>query len=400
MLASVYTLPPDKLVKAIQLARIRNVIEFGSTAWVFLLLIAALRLRWIARLRECTARITSPPYLGGIIFFAAFLGCFTIALLPFEVWGHHTSLLYGLSVQSWPSWFWDWTKSLLLTLIVGVPLLLFMFFIVHRAQRTWWFWLWVISIPLQFLTVFLVPYVVDPLFNHFEPLSRSDPALVSQLERVVAKSGMAISPSRIFLMDASAKVTGLNAYVTGFGSSKRVVVWDTTVQKAGSDEILYIFGHELGHYVLNHILKGLVFSTLFLFFAMFLGYRTARWLLRRYGAAWHIATLDDWAAIGIFAVVFIVFGFFSEPIVNSFSRMEEHQADIYGQEVVHDIVADPQKTAVEDFQKLGENALAVPDPNPLVVFWTYSHPSISERLAFASRYDPWRPGGHPRYFSK
>ena len=204
-----------------------------------------------------------------------------------------------------------------------------------------------------------------------------DPALVAQLEQLSARSGIDIPPSRMYWMKASAKVTSLNAYVTGVGSSKRIVVWDTTIQKATPDEILFILGHEMGHYVLNHIYKGLAFAIAILFVVLWLGYHAVHWLVRRFGDAWQIHGVDDWAALAVLFLAFAVFSFFLEPIDNSFSRMQEHHADIYGQEAIHGIVANPQQTAQQAFQLLGEVGLDDPNPSHFVEFWTYSHPSIA-----------------------
>jgi Zn-dependent protease with chaperone function len=393
-----YTLPPDKLAKAVRLAHIRTVIEFGSTLWILALLWLALKLHWVAEIRDRAASITQRYWMQGLLFVPTFLVLFSIAPLPFAIWGHHTSLVYGLSVEGWLAWSWDWTKSLLLFVGVGTPLIIGLFWLIRRFERRWWFWAWLIAQPLQIAAVFLVPYVVDPLFNHFEPLARSNPALVESLERIVVKSGLVIPPSRIFLMKASEKLTVLNAYVTGFGDSKRIVIWDTTIAKSAPDDLLFTFGHELGHYALNHIVKGLLFSSVLTFIALFLGYRTCQSLVRTYGAAWRVANLNDWAALGVLAFVLIALESVSDPITNSFSRMVEHHADVYGQEVIHGIVADPQATAVKSFRNLGETSLDEPHPNPVIVFWSYSHPSISERAAFAAQYDPWQPGQHPQYF--
>jgi Zn-dependent protease with chaperone function len=398
MFLDAYTLPPDKLARAIRLAHIRNVIEFGSTAWMLLFLWLTLHLRWAAGIRDWAASITSRRWLQGFIFIPVFLLLLSLAPLPFEIWGHHTSLTYGLSIESWPAWAWDLTKSLLLTIGVGTPLLVGLVLLIRRSESTWWFWTWLIAQPLQIAGIFLIPYVIDPLFNHFEPLAKSDPALVEQLERVVARSHANIPPSRMFLMNASEKVTGLNAYVTGFGNSKRIVIWDTTIAKSTPDEILFIFAHEQGHYALNHIRKGMLFSAIGLFIGLFLGDRITRWLIRRYSNDWHIANLDDWAALVVLALVFLTLEFVSEPVTNGFSRAIEHQADVYGQEAVHGIIADPQQTGVRTFQVLGETSLDEPNPNPLLVFWAYSHPSISQRADFAAHYDPWKPGRRPRYF--
>jgi STE24 endopeptidase len=95
-----------------------------------------------------------------------------------------------------------------------------------------------------------------------------------------------------------------------------------------------------------------------------------------------------------------VLGFVAEPMGNAFSRMQEHEADVYGQEVIHGLVADPQQVATQDFQRLGEIWLDDPSPNRFVEWWMYSHPSTSERMRFAAGYDPWVDGREPRYFRK
>jgi STE24 endopeptidase len=122
--------------------------------------------------------------------------------------------------------------------------------------------------------------------------------------------------------------------------------------------------------------------------------------LRRFGPRWQISAVEEWPAAVVLLLVFAVFNIAGEPLQNAISRQIEHQADVYGQEVIHGIVADPRKTAVHSFQILGEESLDVPDPNPFMVFWTYSHPPIAARSAFARAYDPWLSGRTPRYFPK
>ncbi|HMF54609.1 MAG TPA: M48 family metalloprotease, partial [Edaphobacter sp.] len=250
------------------------------------------------------------------------------------------------------------------------------------------------------IAVFIAPVLIDPLFNKFEPLSKTSPALVDRLEQVVARGGIQIPPDRMFLMKASEKVTTLNAYVTGYGASKRVVVWDNSINKATPDEISFIFGHEMGHYVLNHIPATLVFLGVLLLIEFYVGYRGIRWLISRYGDRWKISSQNDWGALAVLLLVLSVLSFLSEPIVNGYSRMHEHEADVYGQEAIHGIVQDPQTTARQSFQLLGEMSLTDPNPNPVVEFWSFSHPSVASRAAFAARYNPWQEGGHPKYFAK
>jgi STE24 endopeptidase len=395
-----YTLPAGKLAEARSLYHWRTMFDFADPVWDILAALAILNFGWAARLRDWAAAITPRRWLQGFCFIPLFLLLTMVLQLPLSVAGHHVSLVYGQSIQSWGSWFLDWAKAILLNLLGGTVILSVLCAILRHSPRRWWIWIWVLSLPTEVFLVFLLPVVVDPIFNHFEPLMQSNPALVQQLERVVAKTGVEIPPSRMFLMRASEKVTGSNAYVTGFGSSKRVVVWDTTIKSSPTDEILVVFGHELGHYVLDHIQKGLAIGSLISFFFLWLGFHLARFLVGRYGERWRVPSLEDWAALAVLLLVVNTLSFAAEPIGNAISRAQEHQADVFGEEVVHGIVPQPQRVAAESFQRLGEQSLDYPDPNPFVVFWSYTHPSIAQRMAFASSYDPWQPGKHPRYFDR
>ena len=151
--------------------------------------------------------------------------------------GHRLAVEYGQSVQHWGSWLGDKAKEFGLTLVVGGLLVMLLFWVIKKSPQRWWFWFWVPTMAAVVFGVFITPIFIDPMFNKFEPLTKSNPALVERLERVVARGGIEIPPDRMFLMNASAKYTGLNAYVTGFGASKRVVVWDTSVAKASPEEI-------------------------------------------------------------------------------------------------------------------------------------------------------------------
>ncbi|MGB8538228.1 MAG: M48 family metalloprotease [Acidobacteriaceae bacterium] len=395
----VYTLPPEVLERARSLYYWRTGLDFGSTAWSVLVLLAFLNLRWAARLSAWARSVTPKPWVQGLCFAPVFLLMWSLFHLPLSILGHHISLAYGQSIQGWGSWFLDWGKALLLDLISSTVVVSVVFALIRKSRR-WWLWLWVISLPMEVLLVFVLPLVIDPMFNHFEPLAQSNPALVQQLERVIEKTGVSIPPARMFLMKASEKYTSSNAYVTGFGSSQRVVVWDNTIKHSPPDEILLVFGHELGHYVLHHIERGLAIGAVLSLFFLWIGSHLAGFLVRGYGPSWHIASLEDWAAVAVLLLVLTVLSFVAEPIGNSVSRAQEHQADVFGSEAVHGLVADPQKASAQSFQQLGEESLEYPFPSRFVVFWSYTHPPIAEREAFAAGYDPWGPGGHPRYFSK
>jgi len=395
-----YSLPPAKLKRAEALNRDENWLWAIGTVWGLVSLLLFLRLHWAARLSRFAARITQRAWVQGLILLPLLIIAIRLLNLPLSLAGHHLGLAYGLSIERWPAWFWDWTKGLLVSLAVSTLVGSLLFAIVRHSRRRWWLWFWLLSLPLMLAGVYAQPLIIDPLFNHFEPLSRSHPELVAQLERVVERSGETIPPDHMFLMKASEKTTEMNAYVTGFGSSKRVVVWDTSLKKSSPDEVLFIFGHELGHYVLGDVVHGLMMAAAGTLLALWLAFHVAHWLVRRYGERWQVPAVEDWSAIVLLMLVFHVFSIASEPISNAIIRHVEHRADVYGQEVVHGIVADPQATGVRSFQTMGEESLDIPDPNPWMVFWTYDHPPTAKRAEFARDYDPWTPGGHPRFFAK
>jgi Zn-dependent protease with chaperone function len=269
--------------------------------------------------------------------------------------------------------------------------------IIRRSPRRWWFYFWLVSLPMMVFLVFIAPLVIDPLFNQFEPLTRKNPQLVEAIERVVQRGGLAIPPERMYEMKASAKVTTLNAYVTGFGASKRVVVWDTSIQKLTTPEILFMFGHEMGHYVLHHILKGLIAGAIGAFIGLYILFYWSVWLLQRFGPRWRILALHDWAAIPMIFLLAGIMSFFAEPVGNLVSRYIEHQADVYGLEVTHNINVNPQQVAAHSFQVLGEMSLDYPYPGRLAVFWYWTHPPIADRVRFAQEYDPWAAGEEPQF---
>lgn len=394
-----YSLSPGDLAKSQHLNAVHETMYVVETGWGVVSLLLLLWLGVIAWMRDTAVRSSRNRWVQAYLFLLLYLVAGFVLGLPLDLYAHHLSLKYGLSVQGWASWSGDRAKALALTWGIGGLLLLLLFRIIRKFPRTWWLAFWVASVPIVLLGVFAAPYV-EPIFFHYEPLQKTDPALVAQLEKVVERGHMNIPPQRMFLMKASAKVTTLNADVEGFGASKRVVVWDTSVQKLTPGQIVFVFGHESGHYVLHHIVYGVLFTIAVLLGSMYVGYAFVQWALRRFGGSWGVPSQLDWAALAVLLLAFSVLGALLEPVEDAFSRHDEHAADVYGQEAVHGLVADPQGTAKGAFDVLGKTSFDDPNPNPLYVFWTYSHPSIGRRAAFGRAYDPWAPGMEPKYFKK
>jgi Zn-dependent protease with chaperone function len=363
-----------------------------------LTLVLLVRLRTGAGIARLASRVSSRVWVQGLVAAPLWLLILSALEIPASLLGHRVSLRFGLSIEGWSAWWVDWLKSTVLTLLLGIVVLGILYALMRRSPRRWWLWFWVFAVPVVVLLTFAAPLVVDPLFNHFTPLANTDPALVEQLERVAARGGLQIPPDRIFLMDASRRYTGANAYVTGIGASKRIVVWDTTIRIETPNEILFTYGHEQGHYVLHHIAKGIAFSAVVILVFYWIAFRLVRWLVRTRGAGWGIDAVESWSSLGLVLLLVTVLGFLAEPIGTAFSRAIEHQADVYGQEVIHGLVPDAQAATVSSFCSDAMVWLDDPAPNRFVEFWTYSHPSTEERAEFAAHYDPWLPGGTPRFF--
>jgi len=405
-----YSLPPDKLAKSQHLAKVEITLHFLEVAWGILQLALLLWLGIAAWIRDKAVHPAKGLREHGKRFRAFWIECFLFTLLftlisevldlPLSLYGHHLSLEYGLSIQSWASWLGDQGKDLALGLIGGLFGYALLMFIIRCLPRTWWVVLWAALAPIIIFLIYLWPLVIDPLYNKFEPLQQTQPALVAQLEKVVEKGHMNIPPERMFLMKASAKTTQLNAYVTGFGSSKRVVVWDTSIQKFTPDEVLMVFGHESGHYVLGHVLRGILLIFFGLFFLLLLAFFFMRTAIARFGPAWRIPAQTDWAALVVLLFVVSICTAVVEPVRNALSRQQEHAADVYGEEAIHGLVADPREVTRGAFDILGINSLVDPNPSPFIEFWTYNHPAVGRRAAFGKAYDPWAPGAAPKYFKK
>jgi Zn-dependent protease with chaperone function len=392
-----YTLTPEKREKAIAYAKARYRLHFVGFAYGVGVLLLILGLRLAPKYRDWAEAASGRLFGRLAVFVPLLLLTQSVLELPVAAYRQRLALRYDQSVQGWGSWLWDWLKGN----FIGIALALFVVWgvydMIRKGDRRWWLKAWLVSLPFIVFLVFLAPYVIDPLFFRFEPLASRQPELTAQIEGVTRRGGLSIPRERMFEMNASAKYKSLNAYVTGVGPSKRVVVWDTTIARATVPQTLYIYGHEMGHYVLQHVWKLILFLWALLLAAFWAIDRVARWALSRWGGRWGIRGLPDLAALPVLLLLLGVFSEVGLPIVNGYSRSQEHAADIYGLEVIHGIVPDSPAAAAGAFQILGEVNLADPDPPDLIRFWLYSHPPLAERLRFAASYDPWSKGEKPRY---
>lgn len=364
-------------------SRIGHTLFFVGSAWSMLVLLFVLGSGWARRIRDAAMRITKRRFLAAMIAFVLLSLVTALLEAPLTYYGGYVvPHQFALTTQSFGAWLLDEVKGLAVSLVVYAPLAALVLLGIAKIRR-WWLAVWIGAIPVMLLLVVLQPLLFEPLFNDFQPLK--DQVLRAALLDEASRAG--IEGGRVYQVDKSKQTTTMNAYVTGIGPSSRIVMWDTLLAKMSHDEVLAVMGHEMGHYVLKHIWKGMAFGLAIGFVALFAGQRVVEWGARRFGPRWGFATAADPAALPWLLLVFSIFGFVITPIAAAQSRYVEHQADQFGLELTH--LNEPMATA---FVKLAEDSKQDPDPSALIEWWFYSHPSINRRIAYVLHYKPWAEG--------
>jgi len=427
-------LTPERRAKAIAFSRAEYRLYFAAIALALMVYTFLWRSGFAAGLRDRVRRFSARRVLQTALFVAIFLIVVRALEFPLDYyWGFVLEHHYDLSTQGLGSWVADWAKDLGLTVVVALLLSWVFYWLVRRSPRRWWLYFWLASIPITLAFILVEPYIVEPLFYRFTPLEKTQPALTRRIEQMLEHAGLEIPRSRIYEMDASAKTRIVNAYVSGWGSSKRVVVWDTTLEKLNPDQTLLVVGHEAGHYVLHHIPKEFALDELIFLALFYVGFLAvnkvvamschsepfavihseakdldpgAQGKLReescpatrsqsevpRSARNDGIEGVADLASLPIVLLVLTVVVFLASPALNAISRHFEHQADQFGLEVAYGVVPDPNTADVQSFQVMAEEDLEDPDPSPFIRFWLYTHPSTEERIRFAATYKPWAEG--------
>ncbi len=392
-----YSPPPAEYARAKEYSYAHYRHFFFNAFFGFLILLVILRWRIAPAIRNLAERVSSNRFVQLIIFAPLTLLAISIPTIATDINDQRLDLAFGVSVQKWSAWITDWITNQIIFLIVGTVLVAILYAVVRRSPRRWWFYFWLASIPVVLIVIFAQPLIVDPLFFKFTPLAATEPVLVADMQKVMHHGGIDIPSERMFLMNASSKTTQLNAYVTGFGQSKRVVIWDNTINKAGIQGTLFVFGHEMGHYVLLHIPKEMAIIEALILILFYLGYRLSNWMQAHWGYQWAIRNVQDWASLPLLIFVISLLAFLATPASNAVSRHFEHEADRYGIEVIHGIVPNANQVAAHYFEQSGENNLADPSPNWFTKAWFFDHPTRPERVHFVATYDPWSKGEEPEY---
>jgi STE24 endopeptidase len=383
-----YTLSPDQYAKARRFGQIRLWGMIVGFVWNVATFWILLRWRWAARFRAWAEKASAKRFLQACAFTPPLILSMGILGSPMAVLRQAVVRGYGFSIQGWGSWLWDWLKGQLVSVVLATLLVWILYGVIRRSRQRWWLYFWLASMPIGLAVFVAQPLVIDPLFFKYEPLASKEPALTAGLQQMVRAAGQDIPPERMFWMGAGEKVTTLNASVEGFGASKRIVVWDTTIRKMTRPQIVWVGAHEVGHYVLGHIPKLLALGAVILLGLFYLGYRLINGLLARRGPGWGVRGLDDWASLPALLLLFTVLGSCVMPVVSAFSRRVEDEADRYALAVTHRFLPDAGQACAQAFQTLGESELADPDPSPLAVFLYYDHRPLAERVQLCLNFRP------------
>lgn len=345
-----------------------------------------------ARIRDIAHGMGRSLYVRVLVYLAIYTTLGFVLAYPLEWYrGFALEHQYGLSRQGFGGWLSDQFKSLAFSIAAFglIPLVALAYWQIQKSPRRWWLWLAAGTLPVITAGTLLQPLVFEPAFNRFRPLQ--DPVLSGKILDLADRAGI---PSRKVLeADKSRQTTRYNAYVSGFGASQRIVLWDTMLKGLREDEILYVMGHEMGHYRLGHIWKGILLTSIGALGFFFLLYAIARWSVARFGERWGFTELHDVASIPLLALLVSLLSFAAMPLVNARSRQVERESDAFGLEVTR-----TNDAAARALMKLGSQNRSNPEPSWLVRAFLYSHPPLAERVKFVTEYRPWERGEPNRYF--
>jgi STE24 endopeptidase len=294
--------------------------------------------------------------------------------LPFELWStFRIEQRFGFNRMTLKLWLGDQLKGIAVGALIGLPIAALILWIMGATGSLWWLWAWATWMGFNLLMLVLYPTVIAPLFNKFEPLA--DESLKARVQALMARCGFAAKG--LFVMDGSKRSAHANAYFTGFGAAKRVVFFDTLLNKLSPGEVEAVLAHELGHFKHRHVLQRIVmmFAISLLGFALLGWLSTQAWFYTGLGVLPSVTAPNDAIALLLFLLVVPVFGGFVSPVFAQLSRRHEFQADAYAcrQASGADLAA--------ALLKLHEDNASTLTPDPVYVRFYYSHPPAGERLA-------------------
>ena len=380
---------PQATPKAMRHYRSGNILWWVDTLWGFAVPALILFTGFSSRMRDWAFKWGKYWYLALVVYFALFLIVTYLLDFPLDYYASFARPhAYGLSAQTFSKWFGDGLKSLAIGFVMGALFLWVPYLLLRHAKKRWWLYTWLAALPVIVLMLFVEPIWIAPMFNKFGPMQ--DKALEAKILHLAHRAG--IENARVFEVNKSVDTKTLNAYATGIGDTQRIVLWDTIIKALPPRELLFVMGHEMGHYVLGHTWRMIFVIAIVLLVGLWLVHKTAGWLIRRYSSRFRFSELGDFASLPLIILLFGVFSFLITPIPLAYGRHIEHEADRFGLEITRDNYA-----CGEAFVDLAKHDLGNPRPGWLYKIWRSTHPPLGERIDFCNSYHPWRDGKPLRY---
>jgi Zn-dependent protease with chaperone function len=375
---------PEPSEKAMARYRSGVALWLIDTAWGFILPAAILLTGFSSRMRTWATRISRKRVLTIAIYFAIFSIVTFVIDLPRAYYEEFVrEHAYGLSNQTLSKWFGDSMKSLAVGVVMGALFLWVPYLLLKKSPRRWWLYTAMAAVPFLCLTLLIAPVWIDPLFNTFGPMKNK--ALETKILQLADRAG--IEGGRVYEVDKSTDTNALNAYVAGVGGTKRIVLWDTIIARLDEPQLLFVMGHEMGHYVLNHIWKELAIFSVMIAVLLYAVHRLAGAVIARQQVRFGFTELSDVASLPLIMLLFSLAFFVVSPLALGITRHFEHEADRFGLEITR-----ANRPAALSFVRLQEDNLANPRPHWLVRLFRASHPTLAERIEFANSYRPWETG--------
>jgi STE24 endopeptidase len=365
-------------------ARARSDAYFEGGYWMILwdflygaiVLLLLLNLGWSAAMRNLAERITRFKPIQTFVYWVQYLVVSSILGFPLLVYeDYFREHKYGLATQTFGPWMGDQLKNLAVNLVLDGILAMLLFGIVRKLQKTWWIWAAIVTEVFIILVVLIAPVYIIPIFNKVTVLD--DPKVTQPILSLARANG--IPAHDVFEVDASRQSTRMSANVSGLGSTMRITLNDNLLRRGSPEEIQSVMGHEMGHYVLHHIYKDMLFLgvVIVIFFAL-LNW-SLNWSLKRWGEKWNIRGIGDTAVLPLVVLWVLIFGFVVTPILNTHTRTEEGEADMYGLNASRQPDGFAQAAIhLGEYRKM--------NPGPLEEWIFFDHPSGRKRIYAAMRW--------------
>ena len=326
--------------------------------------------RLSVRMRNLAERITRFRWLQTAIYAVQYIVLTALLALPWSIYEDFVrEHQYGLSTQNFGQWLGDQGKGLLVTLILGTLALVIIYTVIRKATRSWWLWGAGVTVLFAIFVGTIAPVYISPLFNTYKSLP--DSPLKAQILSMARANG--IPATDVYWFDASRQSKRISANVSGMFGTTRISLNDNLLNRSTPSEVKAVLGHEMGHYVLNHMYKGIVFIGIIIV----LGFAFVRWgfgwAQRRWGERWGLRGVADVAGLPLIAALFTIFMFFMTPVNHTITRTMESEADAFGLNAARQPDGFAQAAVqLSEYRKLR--------PGPVEEFFFFDHPSGWNRI--------------------